>query len=66
MNLEEAIESKESKGFFNKFCRFIGRNKWARRTFYTLSALFALEAVEMVFDRKEALGQNNYGTLTFQ
>src|SRR3989344_3718592 len=64
MNLEEAIESKESKGFFNKFCRFIGRNKWARRTFYTLSALFALEAVDMVFDRKEALAQTS-GKIVF-
>jgi len=60
MNLEEVIESKESKGLTNKFC------KWARKTVYILTSLLALEAVDMVFDRKEALGQSDYGKLTFQ
>jgi len=45
-------EGREYKGFFNKIYKFLGKNKWLRNSIYTLSAFFAFEGTELLFNKK--------------
>lgn len=58
MDLEEKIEDKESRRFFDKFHATV--NKFLRISVYSLSALLILEGADWFFNNKDSFGQEEY------